>query len=60
MNRDGDLAFVDSNGDLSSKNKVLCHWYRKPTDTRILLSFCSFARTASSKKNMIPLTIHWT
>ena len=37
---------------MSSKSNITCHWYQKPTDTRIILNFCSCA-SLQHKKNVI-------
>ena len=54
---DGDLAFLDINKYVSSKNFITCHWYQKPTDTRIILNFCSCA-PLQHKKNVIQGAVH--
>ena len=41
VNVEGDLVFLDINVNVSSKINNTCHWYQKPTDTGIILNFCS-------------------
>ena len=36
---EGDLAFLHINVNLSSENKITCHWYQKRNDTGIKLNF---------------------
>ena len=57
VNMDGDLAFLDINVNVSSKNNTTCHWYQKPTDTGILPNFCSCA-PLQHKKNVIRGATH--
>ena len=42
---------------MSSKSNITCHWYRKPTDTGIVLYFCSCA-LLQHKINMFQGTVH--
>ena len=57
VNMDGDLAFLDINVNVSSKNNITCHWYQKSTDTGIILNFCSCA-PLQHKKNVIQGAVH--
>ena len=57
VNMDEDLAFLEINVNVSSKNDITCHWYQKPTDTGIILNFCSCARL-QHKKNVIQGSVH--
>ena len=57
VNMDGDLAFLDINVNVSSNNNINCHWYQKPTDTGIILNFCSCA-PLQHKKNVIQGAVH--
>ena len=57
MNTDGDLAFLDTNVNVSSENNITCHWYQKRTDTEIILNFRSCA-TLQLKKNVIQGAVH--
>ena len=52
-----DLAFLYVNVNVSSKSNISCHWYQKPTDTALILNFCSFA-PHQHKKNVIQGTFH--
>ena len=52
-----DSAFLDNNINVSSKSNITCHWYQKPTDTGIILSFRSCA-PLQHKKNVIRGTVH--
>ena len=54
---EGDLAFLDININVSSKSKITCHWHQEPTDTGIILNFCSCA-PLQHKKNVIQGTVH--
>ena len=54
---DGDLAFLDINVNVSSKNNITCHWFQKPTSTEIILKFCSCA-PLQHKKNVIQGAVH--
>ena len=51
-NLEGVLVFPDIDVNVSSKNKITCHWYRKPTATRIILKFRNWA-PLRPKKNVI-------
>ena len=53
----GDLAFFDTNVNVSSENNITCHWYQKPTDTEIILHFRSCA-PLQLKKNVIQGAVH--
>ena len=57
VNMDGDLVFLDINVNVSSKNNITCHWYRKPTDTGIILNFLSCG-PLQHNKNVIQGAIH--
>ena len=56
VNMEGNLAFLDINVNVSSKIKITCHWYQKPTDTGIILNFRSSA-PLQHKKNAIQGTV---
>ena len=57
VNMDGDLAFLDSYVNVSSKNNITCHWYQKPTDTGIILNFRRCA-PLQHNKNVIQEAVH--
>ena len=57
VNLDGDLAFLDINVNVSSKNNSTCHWDQKPTDTGKILNFRSCA-PLQHKKNVIQGAVH--
>ena len=42
---------------MSSKSNITCHWYQKPTDTGIILYFCSCA-LLQHKINVTQGTVH--
>ena len=54
---EGDLAFPGIKEDMSSQNKIRCHWYQKSTHTGILLIFGSCA-PLQLMKNEIHGTVH--
>ena len=56
VNMEGDLAFLDSNVNVSSKSDITCRWFQKPTDKRIILSLCSSAQL-QHLKNVIQGTV---
>ena len=43
------LTFSDINVNVTNKNNFTCHWYQKPTDTRIILKFRSCAPIQHTK-----------
>ena len=57
VNTEGYLSFLDINVNVSSKNNITCHWYQKPTDTGIILNFCSCA-PLQHKKHVIQVAVH--
>ena len=57
VNMEGNLAFLDINVNVSSESNITCHWYQKPTDTGIILNFCS-CTTLQHKKIVIQGTVH--
>ena len=57
VNMEENLAFLDINVNVSSKNNITCHGYQKPTDTGIILNFPSCA-LLQHKKNLIQGTVH--
>ena len=57
INMEGNLAFLQINVNVSSKSKVTCHWYQKPTDIEIKLNFRSCA-SLQHKQNVIQGTVH--
>ena len=57
VNMEEDLAFVHINVNLSSTSNITCHWYQKPTETKIILNFRSCA-PLQKKKNVIKGTFH--
>ena len=57
VNMKGNFAFLDINVNVSSKSNIKCHWYQKPTDTGIIMNFCSCA-PHRHKKNGIQGTVH--
>ena len=57
VNMEGDVAFLDINVNVSSKSKITCHWYQKPTETGIILNFLSCA-PLQHKKNVIQVKVH--
>ena len=56
-NGSGDLAFLVLNINVNEGRKISCHWYRKTTDTGIILKFRSCA-PIQHKKNVIQGTAH--
>ena len=57
VDMEADLAFLDINIIVSSKNNITCHWYQKPTDTGIIRNFRSCA-PLQHKKTVIRGTVH--
>ena len=58
LNMEEDLAFLDINVNVSSKSKITCYWYQKPTHTGIILNFCSCS-PLQHEENVIQWTVHW-
>ena len=50
VNMEWDLVFLDINVNVSSKSKITCHWYQKPTDTGAILKFWQLCSGSALKK----------
>ena len=57
INSEGNLPFLDLNKNVSQGRRVTCSRYQKPTDTGIILTYRSCART-QYKRSVIQGTVH--
>ena len=51
------LAFLDMNINVNSCKEINCEWYKKPTDTKVVLNFRSCA-LIQHKKNIVEGNVH--
>ena len=57
LDSNSNLPFLDLNVNVDSGKKVTCGWYKKPTDTDIILNFRGCV-TLQYKRNVIDWTVH--
>ena len=55
--RNHNLSILDLNNNVDSRKNVTCEWYKKPTDTGIILNFKGGA-PLQYERNSIEGTVH--